>query len=64
MMQVTDKMAGLERDTKWKCGAGHKVFLLSPSVVCESCLIGVVPFEMCWLNYCSKKTFWFCQGTR
>ena len=38
-VQVTNKMAKLKRDPKWKCGTCHEDLSSSPSVVCESCLV-------------------------
>ena len=59
-IQVTDKMAELERDLKWKCGAYHKDPLLSPSVVCESCLEWYC-LKCVSLTVAPKKSLWFCR---
>ena len=59
-IQVTDKMAELERDPKWKCGACHKDLLVSPSVVCESCLEWY-HLKCVGLTVAPKKSLWFCR---
>ena len=60
-IQITDKMAELQRDPKWKCGACHDDLLLSPSVVCESCLVWY-HLKCVGLTAAPKKTLWFCRS--
>jgi len=38
-VKITELMAKLEEDPKWKCGACHNDLSLSESVVCESYLV-------------------------
>ena len=59
-IQITDKMAELQRDPKWKFGACHDDLLLSPSVVCESCLVWY-HLKCVGLTAAPKKTLWFCR---
>ena len=56
---MTDLMAKLEEDPKWKCGACHKDLSLFESIVCESCLVWN-HLKCVGLTAAPKRAVWFC----
>ena len=59
-VKVADMIAELEKNPQWKCGVCHKDISLTPSIVCESCLVWY-HIKCSGLNVAPKKAEWFCQ---
>ena len=58
--KVSDMIAELEKNLKWKCGACHKDLLTAASIICESCLVWY-HLECTGLTVAPKKVEWFCR---
>ena len=59
-VKVADMIAELEKNPQWKCGVCHKDISLTPSIVCESCLVWY-HIKCSGLNVAPKKAEWFCR---
>ena len=58
--KVTDMIAKLEKNPKWKCGVCYKDLSSSTSIVCE-CYLTWYHLKCIGLTGAPKRAVWFCR---